>query len=379
MYGIASDSRVRRGFAGHASLALAKLPRPPAQRNAVSKIFISYRRSDSFDATGRIHDQLNAYFGSEMTFRDIDQLKGGKSFPDELAKALAQSSVMLVVIGPQWLGAAVVDGRSRLEDPADFVRMEIATALDRGIPIIPILVGNSPMPLAKTLPADMQSLSFIHAISIPPGQGFGSGMETLVRQIHEASGIPLENYFGALHDCQRTGLVLVKNNFRSDSTVLTEMETSHDLLVVLNDGRGLLDQNKEILLARLRDPQKSTRLVLLHPKSKFLPVLIEKNRKTLEMQIGDIKRTYNTLSKESQSVERLEIRGHFGFNGFSLTLGDAYAFVSPYLYNESGALPLLKFSSSAPGGIYHQLKADAVELFDKSPSLTEDSFDTGLA
>lgn len=309
-----------------------------------------------------------------MIFRDIDQLRGGKKFPDELSRALKNSRVMLVVIGPRWLTAEAADGKRRLDDPDDLVRKEVAQGLNNGLTVIPVLVGDATMPLASSLPEEIRPISFIHAQTVPSGQGFGTGMQMLVQQIGEATGARFENYFGALRDCQQTGLVTVKSNFRSDSTVLAEMEETRNLIVVMNDGRGWLDQNKEIVLNRLRDPKKFTSVVLLHPKSDFLDVLIKKNGKSIEQQRSDIEHTYRTLRTTARSTRRLEIRGHHGFNGYSLTMGDSYAFISPYLFNEAGALPLMKFSSLSSQGIYHQIKADAVQLITKSPELTATSF-----
>lgn len=313
-----------------------------------------------------------------MIFRDIDQLKGGKKFPDELSRALKNSLVMLVVIGPRWLSAGDENGKRRLENIEDLVRMEIAQGLANGVTVIPVLVGDATMPLASSLPEEIRPISFIHAVTVPSGQGFGTGMQVLIQQIGEATGARFENFFGALRDCQQTGLVTVKSNFRSDSTVLAEMEETRQLIVVMNDGRGWLDQNKEIVLSRLRDPKKFTSVVLLHPKSEFLDVLIRKNGKSLEQQRSDIEHTYRTLRTTVRSTKRLEIRGHHGFNGYSLTMGDSYAFISPYLFNEAGALPLMKFSSLSSQGIYHQIKADAIQLIAKSPALTAASFSPGV-
>jgi hypothetical protein len=177
-----------------------------------------------------------------------------------------------------------------------------------------------------------------------------------------------------IRDCQQTGLVLIKNNFRADTTVLDEMESAKELLVVMNDGRGWLDQNREIVHRRLENTKKVTRVVLLHPASPFLDTLIQKNGKTKATQVEEIERSYNSLKKYGGAGTGLEVRGHLGFNPYSLTLGDHYAFVSPYFFNESGALPLLKFSSSAEDGLYHHLKADAMKLFDLATPLTSEDF-----
>jgi hypothetical protein len=340
----------------------------------MSRIFISYRRSDSQDATGRIHDHLDMYFGPNVTFRDIDRLHPGADFPEELNRALAQCALVVAIIGDQWLSAANKDGTRRLDDPKDFVRIELATALSRGIPVIPVLTGNAGMPGVEQLPPDLERLAFKQKIDIPSARGFARGAQQLVEEISQLTGLPFENFPSVIRDCQRAGLVLVKDNFREDASVLEEMKTTRDLLVVMNDGRGWLDQNREIVYARLHDPDKLTRVVLLHPTSPFLETLIRKNGKTRATQIEEIRRSYQALKRHAPADAHLDVRGHFGFNGYSLTMGDRYAFVSPYFFNESGALPLLKFSSRADHGLYHQLRADAIELFDGAAPLTPEDF-----
>lgn len=338
-----------------------------------ASIFISYRQSDSQDATGRIHDQLNLYFGPDMTFRDIDRLQPGTDFPDELNKAMAQCTIVLAIIGDQWLTAAF-NGTRRLDDPNDFVRLELATALARKIPVIPVLIGRTGMPSADDLPPDLRSLAFKQKIDVPPTRAFALGMRQLVQEIGRITNLPFEDFPSVVGDCQKFGLVLLKDNFREDTTVLDEMKLSRDLMVVMNDGRGWLDQNREIIYRRLRDPDKSTRVVLIHPASPFLETLVRKSGKTRTTQIEEIRRSYEALQKQAGAGGQIEVRGHFGFNGYSLIVGSLYAFVSPYFFNESGALPLLKFASSAKQGLYHELLRDATELFTLAEPLKPEDF-----
>src|ERR1017187_8525171 len=125
----------------------------------MERIFISYRRSDSQDATGRIHDRLDMYFGPDVTFRDIDRLHPGADFPEELNKALAHCALVVAIIGEHWLSAAHPDQTRRLDDPKDFVRIELSVALSRGIPVIPVLTGNAAMPAAEQLPPELERLA----------------------------------------------------------------------------------------------------------------------------------------------------------------------------------------------------------------------------
>ncbi|WP_164885143.1 toll/interleukin-1 receptor domain-containing protein [Rubrivivax rivuli] len=121
-------------------------------------IFISYRRDDDRYAAGRLADDLAGVFGPENLFRDIESIAPGQDFEVALNTALTSCAVMLVVIGPRWLGITDAQGRRRLEQDGDWVRTEVATALQRGIPVIPVLLQGTVLPLPEQLPADLQAL-----------------------------------------------------------------------------------------------------------------------------------------------------------------------------------------------------------------------------
>jgi hypothetical protein len=125
----------------------------------VSLIFVSYRRQDTQSATGRLCDKLQAHFGHDQVFHDIESIDAGSSFPTIIASKIAESSVVLVMIGRHWLDAAGSDGQSRLLDPGDYVRLEVAAALQRGIPLIPVLVEGAAMPQASALPEPIAGLA----------------------------------------------------------------------------------------------------------------------------------------------------------------------------------------------------------------------------
>jgi MinD-like ATPase involved in chromosome partitioning or flagellar assembly len=128
----------------------------PKSVKKTGKIYISYRRSDSADEAGRISDALRARFGTERVFfLDVDSIRPGEDFRKAINKTVAAADVMLVVIGPNWLGA----NPPRLNNPYDFVRIELEAALARDMPVIPVLVGGAQVPLASALPADIQSLA----------------------------------------------------------------------------------------------------------------------------------------------------------------------------------------------------------------------------
>jgi hypothetical protein len=122
-------------------------------RCGVSGIFISYRRSEAAGQSGRLFDYLSTRFGEDRVFMDVESLTPSEHFDAAIERAIGQCDVILAVIGPGW-----VNDRSRLDDPKDFVRGELATALRLERPIIPLLIDDARMPQASDLPAELQGL-----------------------------------------------------------------------------------------------------------------------------------------------------------------------------------------------------------------------------
>lgn len=124
----------------------------------MSGIFISYRRDDQPGFAGRLADALTAAFGADNVFRDIEDIHPGDDFVDALHQQLRSVDVMLVVIGPDWL-ATSRNGIRRLDEPADFVRMEIQAGLKSGKTLLPVLVHGAAMPAESDLPAAIGALA----------------------------------------------------------------------------------------------------------------------------------------------------------------------------------------------------------------------------
>lgn len=130
-------------------------------------IFISYRRQDSQSAAGRLADSLKEQLPAAATFRDVEAIEAGVDFVDAINTALESCGVMLAVIGPRWISIQDDAGRRRLDDPEDYIRLELATALGRtDVRVIPVLVEGATMPDAEDLPADLKSLSRRHAVEL---------------------------------------------------------------------------------------------------------------------------------------------------------------------------------------------------------------------
>jgi ketosteroid isomerase-like protein len=149
-------------------------------------IAISYRREDSTSVAARLHDRLRAEFGKENVFMDFDSIPYGVDFREHIKRTLERADVVVAVVGPGWLGAQKEASR-RIDDPSDFVRLEIAGALQRGIPVIPVLVDDTPMPKPDMLPPDMQTFAFRNALILDTGIDFHHHADRLVAGIRQLS------------------------------------------------------------------------------------------------------------------------------------------------------------------------------------------------
>lgn len=130
-----------------------------------SGIFISYRRADSESAAGHLFDNLANHFGTDQIFMDIDNIEPGADFVKVIENAVGSCEIVVAVMGPSWL--SISDGTSRrLDNPDDFVRLEIAAALERDIRVIPVLVEGAMMPRPQDLPDDIRPFCRRNAIEI---------------------------------------------------------------------------------------------------------------------------------------------------------------------------------------------------------------------
>jgi len=147
------------------------------------QIFISYRRDDAAYVTGHINDLLRKEFGDEAVFTDVDNIALGVDFRAVLDQTVSQCQVLLAVVGTEWLTVTDQDGRSRLEDPADFVRIEVESALKRDIPVIPLLVSGATMPAVEELPDSLRDFAFRNGTQIRPGPDFNVDVARLIKDL----------------------------------------------------------------------------------------------------------------------------------------------------------------------------------------------------
>ena len=132
------------------------------------RIFISYRRQETAWPAGRLYDVLVEHFPAEQVFKDVENIEPGEDFVERITAAVGSCDVLLVLIGPHWLTITDENSQRRLDNPEDYVRIEIEAALKRKIRVIPILVDEAPMPRANQLPASLAALVRRNAVEINP-------------------------------------------------------------------------------------------------------------------------------------------------------------------------------------------------------------------
>jgi WD40 repeat protein len=158
----------------------------------MSKIFISYRHDDSADVTGRLYDRLTQRFGRGSVVRDVDSIPLGVDFREFLTNAVSRCRVFLAVIGARWLDLRDDLGRRRLDDPDDFVRVEIEAALRREIPVIPVLVQGSHIPVREQLPESLKGLAYRNGMALRHDPDFAKDARRLIRSLKRVLGTGAE-------------------------------------------------------------------------------------------------------------------------------------------------------------------------------------------
>jgi hypothetical protein len=155
------------------------------RRNLIAKIFISYRREDSADVTGRIHDRLVEHFGESAVFMDVDDIPLGVDFTKYIDEKVGKCEVLLSVVGRDWLTATDAQGHRRLDLPGDFVRIELESALKRNIPVVPLLVRRASMPKAADLPESIREFSKRNGLSVRADPDFRTDCDRLIQGLEQ--------------------------------------------------------------------------------------------------------------------------------------------------------------------------------------------------
>jgi hypothetical protein len=152
------------------------------------KVFLSYRREDSAAAAGRLSDRLISELGDGNVFMDVDGVPLGADFVERLQQEVSGCDALLAVIGPRWLDIVDEAGDRRLDDPNDFVRVEIAAALQREIPVIPILLDGTKIPRIDRLPEDLKLLSRRNGLDVRQAS-FHSDVGRLIRELKATEAV----------------------------------------------------------------------------------------------------------------------------------------------------------------------------------------------
>jgi hypothetical protein len=145
-----------------------------------TRVFISYRHQDTAAAAAHLHASLALRFGSDSVFRDVATIKGGQDFPSVIDQAIRATSVLVALIGRRWLTVRR-DGRRRLDDPKDYVRLEIESALRHGVNVIPVFMDGAKKFSREELPHPIAKLATLHAEDLP----WHEGIAKLGRRISE--------------------------------------------------------------------------------------------------------------------------------------------------------------------------------------------------
>jgi hypothetical protein len=147
-------------------------------------IFINYRREDAPGVAGRLFDRLVSSYPRHEMFMDVDAMKPGLDFVKQVDERMSKCAVVLAIIGPGWLSVVDEKGRRKLDLPRDYVRVELAAALKREIPVIPLLVNGAAMPSGNDLPKELKSLTNRHALELRHSR-FSADSEAVIQALGE--------------------------------------------------------------------------------------------------------------------------------------------------------------------------------------------------
>jgi hypothetical protein len=182
-------------------------------------ILISYRRADSKDITGRIHEQLVGRYGKKSVYRDIDSIQLSADYRVHITQALERALVMVAVIGKDWAGPRA-EGKPRIFDQDDPVRAEVETAFANHRSVLPVLVNGAGMPMEADLPESLAKLPYLNALVVRSGDEFSSNMERLFGAIDQLS-LQFWTLFASAYLVLPFALVLLSHRL-----ILFEIDTS---------------------------------------------------------------------------------------------------------------------------------------------------------
>jgi len=251
----------------------------------MSGVFVSYRRADRAWA-GRLADHLNIRFGKDLIWRDVENIKPGKKWLEEILNAITKSDVILVVIGPNWLQDE--RGRRRLDHPNAVLLLEIETALKSNQGVIPVLVGNTPMPDREDLPPSIRNLLDIQ-VAVLRDREWAQDIQPLIGtlrdfirrqrdrqplpEIHQKLNQMQLEYFSLLNTNKQKALILTKQALE----LLDEQMPHYPNDQYLQIFRGYFLKNEAMALRDLGN-QEQFQTKLTEAEQYFRTVLVENKR-----------------------------------------------------------------------------------------------------
>lgn len=250
----------------------------------MSGVFISYRRTDGAWVS-RLAQNLNIRFGKDLIWRDVEDIKPGKKWLDEIRNAITGSDAVLVVIGPHWLQDE--QGRRRLDDPNDILLREVEAAFESKRDIIPVLVGNAALPQREDLPPSLSKLLDIQAAVLRDrewGQDIQPLLETLrdifrnkrvrkpLPELHQTIYEMQAEYFRFLESDPQQALDLTHQTL----DLLDEQMPHYPNDPLLQVLRGYSLKNEAMVLRRLGDHEQfQTKLT---EAEQFFGTIIDENK-----------------------------------------------------------------------------------------------------
>lgn len=281
-------------------------------------IFISYRRDQAAGIAGRLSDHLSRHFGEDQVFMDVTAILPGSDFSLKIMSAVSKCGVMLVLIGPNWLRTASITRRKRIDKSDDWVRMEIETALQQGIWIVPVLIDGADMPRPGDLPQSLLPLTRRQAFKLS-NSGFRDEVERLIQAVEQGYEVPQEKW-----QLSMESFIESKANFRlaSDSREhrITIGLTNRGLSTIGVDGQSIATGftsagiiGREIALEALSrqfGPVATIKIDVLNPAASYVKKAPAAFRVVLRIDDQILK--YETekydRSLERQSRNQLQVR-----------------------------------------------------------------------
>lgn len=296
------------------------------------RIFISYRRDDSGYIAGMLAERLEAVFGSDSVFIDVDAIPLGVDFREYLNQAVAKSELMLALMGNEWLNVKNAQGLRRLDDPADFVRIEIEAALKRQIPVVPVLLEQARMPLEAELPPSLQPLAFRNAAEIRSGRDLNYHIEQLIRGI--------KNQYGSTASVAAVGSqkpeaqpAKVSEKVAEQATSIADLDktptnTQRKPLLWLLGAVGalvVLGLAINLWLKTVSEPPYS------EPSSNNLPM--NNLAGSTDLNSPSVQQVPNVQQSKLPPVEQLPLPSSFDINSITPSKGGSLPAVTPNLYS----------------------------------------------